>query len=72
MANEQNTAGGVDPDFNKSEDKQTPALAGVGDGVDFNESLPGGGEENDQKSAIIVGDEEDSGFDARTGDDPKS
>lgn len=61
-----------DNEFSKSDDKQPVADGGVGDGVNFAESLPGGGEDNDLKSSITAGDDEGDDFDHRNHDDPKS
>ena len=58
-----------DDEFNKSSDRQSPR--GVGDGVDFAESLPGGGSDNNDLS-ITAGDESDSKFDTKTNDDERS
>ncbi len=60
----------ADDEFSKSTDKQTTATSGVGDGVDFAESLPGGGSDND-KSSITAGDESVE-FDHKTDDDERS
>lgn len=65
-------------EFNKSDDTQTTADSGVGDGVDFAESLPGGGEDNDRKSGVAtsdnagIGEDKDQEFDHRADDDEKS
>ena len=73
MANDQEkTALNTEDDFTKSDDKQNIADAGVGDGVNFDESLPGGGSDNKQKSSITAGDRDTAGFDHRTDDDEKS
>ncbi len=58
-------------EFNKSSDRQSPPSSGVGVGVDFVESLPGGGSDNND-SSITAGDESDSKFDTKTNDDERS
>ena len=62
----------TDKEFSKSDDKQTVADSGVGDGVDFASSLPGGGIDNDQKSSITAGDDQGDDFDHRAHGDKKS
>lgn len=57
--------------FVKSEDKQVVPSSGVGDGVDFAESLPGGGSDNKAESSIKTGNEPE-GFDHRLEDDARS
>ena len=58
-------------DFVKSDDKVTVADSGVGDGVDFAESLPGGGDSDNAIESSVTADE-DEGFDHRNPDDAKS
>lgn len=74
MANEQEhkSLDVTDQEFSKSDDKQNVADSGVGDGVDFASSLPGGGVDNDQKSSITAGDDEGNEFEHRIDDDEKS
>ena len=74
MANEQEpkSLDVTDHEFSKSDDKQNVADSGVGDGVDFASSLPGGGMDNDQKSSITAGDDQGSEFEHRGDDDKKS
>ena len=74
MANEQEhkSLDVTDKEFSKSDDKQNIADAGVGDGVDFARSLPGGGDDNSQKSSITAGDDLGNEFDHRRDDDEKS
>lgn len=56
--------------FVKSDDKQNVATSGVGDGVDFAESLPGGGSDNPAESSLTA--DEKVGFDHRLNDDARS
>ena len=58
-------------EFTKTDDKQTTANSGVGDGVDFAESLPGGGNDNKSESSITAG-ESGKEFSHRMDDDKKS
>ena len=62
----------TDHELGKSDDKQNIADSGVGDGVDFASSLPGGGADNDQKSSITAGDDRGDKFEHRLNDDEKS
>jgi hypothetical protein len=62
----------TDHEFSKSDDKVNIATSGVTDGVDFAESLPGGGDsDNKMRSSITAGDDNE-GFDHRNPDDPKT
>ena len=72
MANEQENRALNTDEFVKTDDKQTTADSGADgmSGVDFAESLPGGGEDN-EKSSITAGDK-NTGFDHRQDDDEKS
>lgn len=58
--------------FVKSDDKQNVPTSGVSDGINYADSLPGGGLDNDSNSSIITGDSEDDEFDHRTEDEPRS
>jgi hypothetical protein len=72
MANEQEhkSLDVTDNEFSKSDDKQNVPSSGVGDGVNFANSLPGGGDDNEQKSSITAGEEDE--FDHRNDDDANS
>lgn len=57
--------------FVKSDDKQNVPSSGVGDGVRYEDRLPGGGSDNEPETSILTGDEAE-GFDHRIGDEPGS